>query len=297
MPKSKIYSAQVTRRSAFHEIRGVKYHVSEWGDVGNPLLVLLHGWGDCGESFQFLVDELQRDWFVIAPDWRGFGKSELRAAGYWFPDYIADLDQLLSIYSPDQAAALLGHSMGANIVGLYAGSIPDRVARVINVEGFGLQESDPDDAPANYRRWIEKSRRQPAYKTYDDFESLASKILQRSPSMGSDKALYIAQCWAKRGADGLVEIRADAAHKLPNAIQYRRAEAKACWAKITAPVLQVIGENTDFRDAAKAWMEPDEGRTDYPGAELKIIPDAGHMVHFEQPGALAAAIEAFMHGR
>ena len=146
----------VARRSARHSIRGVDYHVSEWGEPSSPLLVLLHGFGDAGSTFQFLVDELENDWFVIAPDWRGFGDSRMSSESYWFPDYLADLEALLAIYSPNKPVNLIGHSMGGNIAGLYSGVFPERVAKFVNVEGFGLPDRDPEDAPANYRAWIDR---------------------------------------------------------------------------------------------------------------------------------------------
>ncbi|RLA29725.1 MAG: alpha/beta hydrolase [Gammaproteobacteria bacterium] len=254
---------------------------------------MLHGWGDCGRSFQFLVDELKQEWFVIAPDWRGFGKTGSRANSYWFPDYVADLDVLLARYQPQEPVNLLGHSMGANVIGLYAGIMPERVAAFVNVEGFGLKDSDPQDAPANYRRWIEKSRVMPKYASYATFEELAQWIRKRNPSVSPDKAMFVAKQWAEQVDDGTVTLRADPAHKLPNAVLYRRAEALACWSKITAPVLQVVGEDTDFTVAAKSWIETAAGAAPPNGAETIVIPDAGHMVHFEQPGRLAAVIEAF----
>ena len=64
---------------------------------------------------------------MIAPDWRGFGRTFHRAPGYWFPEYLADLDDLLSKYSPTAPVRLVGHSMGGNIGGLHAGAMPGRV--------------------------------------------------------------------------------------------------------------------------------------------------------------------------
>ena len=287
------YRPRVTRRSVTHDIRGIGYQVSEWGDSSLPLLVLLHGWNDTGSSFQFFVDALQRDWFVIAPDWRGFGESRCRAQSYWFPDYIADLDVLLNIYTPEDPARLVGHSMGANVGGLYAGVFPKRVAAFVNIEGFGLPESDPSNAPAHYRRWIETSRETQAYATYPDFAQLAGRIRKRSPRMSEDKARFVARLWAAAEDDGTVVLRADPAHRLPNAVQYRRAEARACWEKITAPVLVVKGAESDFFARAEKHAGPNEIDA-FTAAESIDIPDAGHMVHFEQPAALAAAIEAFM---
>lgn len=279
--------------STWVDVRGVRNHVLEWGDRNNPLLMLLHGWGDCAASFQFLVDELKADWFVVAPDWRGFGQSQHRSRGYWFPDYLADLDVLLTRYQPDQPTHLLGHSMGANVAGLYAGIFPERVKTFVNVEGFGLADGDPSNAPAHYRRWITQSRNMPAYATYQSFEELADRIVKRNSAMSRDKALYVARHWAAR-RDDLVVLRADPAHKLPNAVQYRRAEAEACWDKVTARVLLVVGANTDFTAAAKSWIDADESAHPFRNEQTTVIPGCGHMVHFEQPAALAEAVEGFL---
>jgi len=77
MTKSQIYEPKRGSVDVRVDVRGVGYHLLEWGDRNNPLLMMLHGWGDCAASFQFLVDELREDWFVVAPDWRGFGRSPL----------------------------------------------------------------------------------------------------------------------------------------------------------------------------------------------------------------------------
>jgi pimeloyl-ACP methyl ester carboxylesterase len=294
MVRAEAYRPRLQSRNAWHDVRGIRYHVREWGDRHHPLLVLLHGWGDCSASFQFMVDELSRDWFVIAPDWRGFGMTKQRVWSYWFPDYLADLDVLLSIYSPDEPARLLGHSMGANAAGLFAGVFPERVKAFVNVEGFGLADSDPADAPKTYRRWIENARVIPGYQTYDDFDALAARILKRNPSIGMDKALFIARSWAEQGDDDRIVLRADPAHKLPNAVQYRRTEAEACWARVEAPVLLVLGADTDFKAELKPWLDPDENRHPFRGAHTEVIPGAGHMVHFEQPAALARVSETFL---
>ena len=70
-------------------------------------------------TFQFVVDALTREWYVIAPDWRG--SHRLAGQPYWFPDYLADLDALLRRYLPEEPARIVGHSMGASIAATYAG--------------------------------------------------------------------------------------------------------------------------------------------------------------------------------
>jgi pimeloyl-ACP methyl ester carboxylesterase len=112
--------------------------------------------------------------------------------------------------------------------------------------------------------------------------------------MSPDKAMYVARNWSVQDDNGLIELRADPAHKLPNAVQYRRAEAEACWDRVTAKVLLVVGENTDFTAAAKSWIDPDESAHPFRNEQTAVIPGCGHMVHFEQPGRLAEVVEGFL---
>ena len=150
------YNPETTMRRQSLDVRGVEYSINEWGDEKAPMFVYLHGWADSGSTFQFVVDELASNWRVIAPDWRGFGRSGHAAGTYWFPDYLADLHEILGHYSPDAPLPVVGHSMGGNIASLYAGTMPERVSAFINIEGFGLTDSAPTDAPDRYRQWIEK---------------------------------------------------------------------------------------------------------------------------------------------
>jgi pimeloyl-ACP methyl ester carboxylesterase len=177
--------------------------------------------------------------------------------------------------------------MGANVGGLYAGVMPERVAAFVNVEGFGLPDADAAAAPANYRRWIEVGRKIEPYSTYETYEALAARIARRNPGVSPDRALFIARHWATEDVTGTVRLRADPAHKLPNAVLYRRNEAEACWSRISARVLRVCGADSEFAAAAAAWVP---GR-DWP---TEVIAGAGHMVHFEQPERLAALLESFL---
>lgn len=275
------------------DVRGVEYAVHEWGDADAPTLLWLHGWGDTGRTCQFVVDALEHDWHVVAPDWRGFGRSGRAPGGYWFPDYLADLDVLLDAYSPDAAARLAGHSMGGNIAALYAGTFPERVTAFVDVEGFGLADSDPADAPARYRAWIERARGPLQYGHYPDHDALAARIRAQSPQMSAAAADWVAREWAAAG-DGGLELRADPRHKLPNPVLYRRAEAEACWRRVTAPVLLVAGSASPMLGGRDPRLASDGLALPFPAREARVIDGAGHMLHFEAPAALAATIEEFL---
>ncbi len=293
MSDDSIYKVRTPARGNTHRVRDVDYYIHEWGDPADPLLVLLHGWGDSGATFQFVVDALTRQWHVIAPDWRGFGRTHCRATSYWFPDYLADLDDLLSKYSPSAPVRLVGHSMGGNVGGLYAGVMPERVAAFVNVEGFGLFDTSPDEAPARYREWLQRMQAVPEFTRFGSMDALARHIAGRNPRMSAAQARFVAEAWADDGPDGPV-LRADPAHKLPNPVLYRRAEAEACWRDIAAPVLLVAGADSAVFEAV--GVRPAAGGLDlpFPGSRTRIIETCGHMVHFEAPGPLAAAIEDFL---
>lgn len=294
MSNNEIYQPQSTPLATRRPLRGVEHHLSIWGDEDAPLVVYLHGWGDSGATFQFVVDALRGDYRIVAPDLRGFGRSAHRGPAYWFPDYLADLDALLQELSPDGPVILIGHSMGANVAGLFAGSMPERVSAFVNLEGFGLPDSDPDEAPARYRRWLEASAAGPAFATYADFDPLVARILDKSPRMRADRARFAARRWARREADGRVRLRADPAHRLPNPVLYRRREAEACWRSVSARVLLVCGADTAFRDALASWLVEDPAARPFPGAGLEVIEASGHMLHFEAPEAVADAIDRFL---
>ncbi len=274
-------------------LRGCDVTVHEWGDVDAPLLVYLHGWGDCGPTFQFVVDDLAGRWHVVAPDLRGFGDSRVDATSYWFPDYLADLDRVLDQYSPTRPVCLAGHSMGGNVAGLYAGAMPRRVAAFVNLEGFGLPDSRPDDAPSRLREWLEAARTLDGFATYPDFAHLAARLERRHPRLGAARAAYVAGCWGIE-ANGEVRLRADPLHKLPNPVLYRRAEAEACWRAIEAPTLLLAGQDSEIRRAILAKGGGLAEAVPVPGATVAEIAGAGHMLHFDQPAAVARELDRFL---
>lgn len=288
MSQEKQYQARVPATVRSLQIRGVRYCIHEWGDESARQAFYLHGWADTGSTFQFVVDALGDGWRVIAPDWRGFGLSARGGASYWFPDYLADLHEILEHYAPDGKVLLMGHSMGGNVASLYAGTIPERVAALVNIEGFGLSDSDPEDAPQRYRDWIAAGIAGSTFSEYSNFESLATRIRKRSPGLGPARAEFVARQWAEQGADGRVRLRADPAHKLPNPVLYRRAESEACWKNITADVLLVHGEKSTF-----AAQFGSTSLLPFPNASDAEVPGAGHMIHFEAPEILAGLIRDF----
>ena len=282
-------------QSHIHTIRNLRYHVRTWGDPRAPGIFLLHGWMDVSASFQFLADCFEREWYLIAPDWRGFGLTEWAREGYWFPDYYADLEALLEIYQPDAPVNLVAHSMGGNVACTYAGIRPQRVARLISLEGFGISRTSPDDAPARYERWLTELRDAPRFKPYASFDAVAARLKQNNPRLSDDKARFLAQHWAKQVAPGEVHLRSDPKHRIVNPVLSRIEELLACWRRITAPVLWVAGTESKASGwRADAAAQFAERKAAFRNFREIALDDCGHMMHHDQPQKLAAVIEQFL---
>jgi pimeloyl-ACP methyl ester carboxylesterase len=282
-------------QSHIHTIRNLRYHVRTWGDARSPKLFLLHGWMDVSASFQFLVDCLERDWYVIAPDWRGFGLTEWARDGYWFPDYYADLDALLDVYEPKAPVSLVAHSMGGNIAGVYAGVRPHRVAKLISLEGFGASRTKPEDAPARFERWLDEVLDPPQFGPYASFDAVAARLKKNNARLADDKALFLAQHWAKQIAPGVVTLNSDPKHKMVNPVLNRIEEVFACWQRITAPVLWVSGADSSARGwRADIASQLAERKAAIPNLSEVVLPECGHMMHHDQPEQLARVIEDFL---
>jgi pimeloyl-ACP methyl ester carboxylesterase len=286
-------------RSEFLNIRGLRYHVRHWGEADAPPLFMVHGWMDCSASFQFVVDALAHNWHVIAPDWRGFGLTQLGGSdSYWFPDYLGDLDAILDHYSPGKAVNLLGHSMGGNVVSLYAGVRAHRVAKLVNLEGFGLSPTKPEQAPGRYAKWLDSLQQSHELRSYASISQVAARLQKNNARLTDERAAFLAQHWSRQNEAGEWEILGDSAHKRPSPLLYQEQEVMVCWAQTTAPVLWIEAEHTNMWN----WMGGKEvgkmaiaARLKYiPNVQTAILADAGHMLHHDQPQVLASMIERFL---
>lgn len=272
---------------------------------------MLHGWMDVGASFQFVVDALFRQEgdarCVIAPDWRGFGRTQ-RGGGdtYWFPDYLGDLDALLDAAEPGLSSSgcvdLLGHSMGGNVAMLYAGLRPGRVRKLVNLEGFGLPQMQPDQAPARYVQWLDELKAPQELRTYPSAEAVAHRLCRNDPLLAPDKAAWLARHWAEEraaadGSQAQWHILGDPAHKRVNPVLYRKEEVLAVWRLVEAPVLWLEGELTDLpaRWGGRYPREDFDARLAVvPRVERVRVPGSGHMLHHDEPDAVAAHVERFL---
>ena len=309
---SPAYQPRRAGTGRFVPVRGLDYHVITWGEPSlatssRPPLFMVHGWMDVGASFQFVVDALAalegESRYIVAADWRGFGLTRVPPVdSYWFADYLGDLDALLhhealGLADHEAPLDLLGHSMGGNVVMSYAGVRPERIRRLVNLEGFGLPETKPHHAPKRLRQWLDELRTQMSLRDYPDAEAVAERLMANNPRLDAAHAAWLARHWAEKREDGRWHILGDPAHKRANPVLYRKEEILEAWKLITAPVLWVEGNETDVTK----WWGHRYPREDFearlavvPKVEKVLLRDCGHMLHHDQPAELAARLKAFL---
>jgi pimeloyl-ACP methyl ester carboxylesterase len=300
------YAPRRHATSFFIDVRGLRHHVLTWGaDVPvtpeRPLVVMQHGWMDVAASFQFVVDALHAERRVAAFDWRGFGLTATPAGEtYWIPDYTADLDAMVDALAPGSAIDLLGHSMGGNVAMLYAGLRPQRVRRLVNLEGFGMPRTRPEQVVKRYVGWLDELKEPQRLQDYASADHVAARLRKNNPLLRADRAAWLARQWARPASDApdaRWELLADPLHKRGTPLLHHVDETLEIWKRIEAPVLWVEGDRTD----TTRWWGTRYTKEEFhqrlaivPRVEKHLLSPAGHMVHHDQPEALAQRLEAFL---
>lgn len=288
--------------SNFVTLNHLKHQVYTWGSPDKPLLFFIHGWMDTGASFDFVGSYLEKNFYCVAPDLRGFGLSDHSSnpLGYFFYEYLPDLHQLFEKFSPKLPVKIIGHSMGGNLASIYAGTFPDRVEALINLEGLGIRDMSPDQGPERLRDWINNldpyAKR---FRIYPDLNSIAQRLQKTNPRLESKRALFLAQHISQKVEDGF-QIAADPKHKWINPYLFRLDQLQAFWKKITAKCLLIWGDETEMG----RWMNPEKEDVQaeiqkrlacFPDSSKHVqMTNCGHMIHHEQPEELAKLILDFL---
>jgi pimeloyl-ACP methyl ester carboxylesterase len=276
--------------------QGLTIRYLVWGDpIGQPI-VLVHGFLDQAHSWCPFVISLQRKsrepLWIVAPDCRGHGNSGWVGAGgyYHFPDYVFDLDCVIRDLAVSKVK-LIGHSMGGSISFLYSGTFPDRVTKLVLIEGVGPPGLDFTDAPARMEKWVgelhERGRKH--FRQYSSVEAGARQLQQSNSRLNDELALDLARAGMKQTANGKWVWKFDPLHRTTAPQPFYTQQALQFLSRIECPVLVVEGkeshqtERTDKQERFEAICH----------RRHIIIEDAGHMVHQDNPEALSAAVAEF----
>ena len=126
-PSSHIYFSQRLR-----------LHYVDWGNPDGPPMLLIHGGRDHCRNWDWVAEHFAKDYHIIAPDLRGHGDSQWEASGnYTQISYVYDIAQLLQQKNMHDVT-VIGHSLGGAIALMYTALFPERVKKLVAIEGMGL---------------------------------------------------------------------------------------------------------------------------------------------------------------
>jgi len=274
-------------------VRSLRYNLRLWGKPEAPTVFLLHGLLDTGASFAPMVEALAQDWQLIAPDWRGHGDTEEDPRGYWFPDYVADLDAIVKHYAAAKPVRLVSHSMGATVASLYAGLRPEQVTHLVCLDALNVPARTAKMVPDRYRSWLNAQLAPPAPKTYSDVAELSSRISKRYPELKPEHIERLANDWSRATDGDRIRLANDPRHFVASPYGFIPAHAMAVWALVTAKVFCLDGGDSPVHE----WVAPEEmqqRRAAFKDCQREVLPGCGHMLHLEQPQVVAQKIEEFL---
>ena len=256
----------------------------DWGNPAKPLLMLVHGGRDHARSWDWVAEELREDWHVVAFDHRGHGDSDWVSDGnYNVQDMVYDLAQLVHQLG-DEEVTIVSHSMGGNVALRYAGTFPDKVRKIVAIEGLGpspkrQEEMRADPYPQRMAEWIEKKRAAAARtpRKYDSIEAAFARMIEENSYLTEAQARHLTLHGVTRNEDGTYSWKFDPHLNVWHVEDVADEFLHQTWAAITAPTLLLYG--------ADSWASnpQGDGRLEhFENAKVIEFENAGHWLHHDQ---------------
>lgn len=275
----------------------LKLHYVDWGNPDKPLIVLVHGGRDHARNWDWVALALRDEYHVVVPDLRGHGDSEwAQGSEYAMVEYVVDLAQMLSQLDAFPAT-LIGHSLGGGIVLQYSGVYPEKVAKVVAIEGLGppphMLQQQSNYAHERMQLWITQMRdlagRQPhRYKTLDE---AVKRMQEANTRLSAEQARHLTVHGTNRNEDGTYTWKFDNYVRAQSPYRFNVDDAREIWGRITCPTLLFRGMESWASDPLA------DGRASaFQKVKVVNVPNAGHWVHHDQLERFLAEVQAFLGG-
>jgi len=267
--------------SHYYYSHRLKLSFWDWGKESKPSMILVHGGLDHARNWDWVARELRDDYHVYALDLRGHGNSAWApGALYSIAEHVLDLSALVDIVN-DFPIYLIGHSLGGMIVMQYAGVYPERVRKVINIEGFGppLNHQVFQAPSERLRTWIQKMRetehREP--RTYPNLAAAVSRMKEANPHLSDKVAEHLTLHGTNWNADGSLIWKFDNYARPFGPYGYNREDVREILEKISCPVQLFRGLESWSGDP-----EADGRAAGIRNCRVVAVPRAGHWLHHDQ---------------
>ena len=274
----------------------LRLHYVDWGNPEAPPLILQHGGRDHCRSWDWVAEELARDWHVIAVDLRGHGDSAWAPDGnYEMSAFVYDFAQLVHTLGHDQVT-IVAHSLGGNVATRFTGLYPEKVRKLVNIEGLGPSPKTRAEREAagyanRFREWIDKRRaaagRSP--RKYPTIEAAFARMKEENAFLTDEQARHLTIHGASRNEDGTWSWKFDPYLNVWPFEDTPQELTEELWRAITCPVLLLYGENSWASNPEK------DGRNKvFRDARVVEFANAGHWLHHDQFDRFMAEIRAFL---
>lgn len=274
----------------------LKLHYVDWGNPEAPPLILQHGGRDHCRSWDWVAQELRKDWHVIAADLRGHGDSAWSPDGdYTMNSYVYDFAQLIHTLGYNEVT-ICAHSLGGNIATRFTGLYPERVRKLANIEGLGpapevLAERDKAGYAGRMREWIDNKRgaagRMP--KRYPTLKAAYERMKAENTYLTDEQARHLTINGVARNEDGTWSWKFDNYLNVWPVDYTPMAEIHGLWNAITCPMLLFYGQ-----DSFASNPERDGRLKHFNTARVIEYENAGHWLHHDQFDRFMGDLKAFL---
>ncbi|MEQ8859519.1 MAG: alpha/beta hydrolase [Pseudomonadales bacterium] len=273
----------------------LRLHYADWGNVGAPPMLLVHGVQDHCHSWDWFAEVFAGRYHVLAPDLRGHGDSEwVRGSSYHHPDYVYDLDQLVR-QRQLIPSVIVSHSMGGTLASIFTGVYPECVSALVIIEGVGFWPGLGGDSEPEQRldEWIRTTRdlasRQP--RRYDSLEEAYERMQHANVHLTPDQARHLTLHGSNRNEDGSYSWKFDNyTHAWP-AFRIPPDDLAALWRRIRCPVLIINGS-----EGFPHRIGQDGTDVHFADARIVEVAGAGHWAHHDKLDDVVGAVEGFLAG-
>ena len=274
----------------------LRMHYADWGNPDAPPLILQHGGRDHCRSWDWVAQELRKDWHIIAPDLRGHGDSAwVPDGGYTMDGFVYDFAQLVHSLGHDQIT-IIAHSLGGNVATRFTGLYPEKVRKLVNIEGLGPSpevraQIEAVGTASRLRDWIEGKRKAAGRlpRRYPSLEAAFARMKEENGFLSDEQARHLTVHGAIRNEDGTYSWKFDPYLNVWAVGDIPYSEQEQLWQAITCPMLLLYGT-----DSFASNPERDGRLQHFSTARVIEYQNAGHWLHHDQFERFVADVRAFL---
>ena len=279
-------------QSRYYTSQRLRLHYLVWGDEAKPPLILVHGTRDHARSWDRTAAALTDRFCVYAPDLRGHGDSDWATGGdYSIIDYALDLHALGEAIAREPYT-MIAHSLGGGVTLQYAGTFPEKVSRIVTIEGLGgigWAHAARRPAHVRMRSWMESMRKleQRKLHTYDTLDDATTRMLEANRRLTPELARRLTEAGVRKAAGGYTWKFDNYTHA-GSPYEFNMEDARDLWNQIRCPILIIWGE--------ESWGAR-EGSLDlsaFHDYRYEPVANAGHWVHHDQFEVFMRLVNGFL---